>query len=152
VGVFVDEDPQEVVRVAREVALDTIQLHGAETPEYCRSMPYPVIKALGLRPEFDMEELERYRTAGILLDTWNNGLQGGSGICGDWEMARKIADRYGRIILAGGLGPSNLESALSAVCPYGVDLNSGVEILPGVKNPHKMRDAIRIIRSRDARP
>ena len=149
VGVFVDEEPDEVIRIARDIALDTIQLHGAESPSYCKNIPYPVIKALGLRPEFDMAELESYPTAGILLDTWNNGLQGGSGMSGDWEVARKVADRCRRIILAGGLGPSTLDAALSAVRPYGVDLNSGVEIMPGVKNPHKMRDAVRIIRSRE---
>jgi phosphoribosylanthranilate isomerase len=147
VGVFADEEPAVVNSIARIAGLDTIQLHGSETIDYCNAVPFPVIKALGLRPGFDVTILEKYPVAGILLDTWSNGLQGGSGVCGDWTIARHVADRYGRIILAGGLGPSNLEAALSAVQPYGVDVNSGVEIRPGVKNPHKIRDAVRIVKN-----
>ncbi len=149
VGVFVDEEAASVISIAREIGLDTIQLHGSETPSFCRQIPYPVIKALGLRPDFNLSDLEEYANvvAGILLDTWNGGLQGGTGISGDWSIAKKVADRYGKIILAGGLGPSNLEAAISLVRPYGVDLNSGVEIMPGIKNPHKIREAIRIIRN-----
>jgi phosphoribosylanthranilate isomerase len=146
VGVFVDERVESIIAISHEVALDTIQLHGSEAPSLCREIPYPVIKALGLRPDFTMAELESYPVAGILLDTWGYGVQGGTGIAGDWNLARKIAERYDKIILAGGLGPSNLEAALSAVRPYGVDINSGVEIKPGVKNPQKMREAVRIIR------
>ena len=147
VGVFKDEKVESIIAVAREVSLDSIQLHGSEAPSLCRKIPYPVIKVLGLRPNFDFAELESYPVAGILLDTWNHGLQGGTGIAGDWDLARKITDRYDRILLAGGLGPSNLEAALSAVRPYGVDINSGVEIKPGMKNPQKMREAVRIIRN-----
>ncbi|MBN1307465.1 MAG: phosphoribosylanthranilate isomerase [Chitinispirillaceae bacterium] len=147
VGVFADEEAESIIAIAREAGLDTIQLHGSETPAFCRHFPYPVIKALGLRADFDMSSLTSYPVAGILLDTWSHGLQGGSGRTGDWNLARKIADRYGRIILAGGLGPSNLEAALAAVRPYAVDLNSGVEIMPGRKNPHKLREAINIIKT-----
>ncbi|MBN1758821.1 MAG: phosphoribosylanthranilate isomerase [Chitinispirillaceae bacterium] len=152
VGVFVDADEETVVRTARIAGLDTLQLHGSETPEFCSRMPLPVVKALGLRPDFDYSLLEAYPVAGILLDSWDKGLQGGSGIAGDWNLARRITDRCRNVILAGGLGPSNVESAVEAVQPYGVDLNSGVEIMPGVKNPHKMRDAVRIIRHRRPLP
>ncbi|MBN1575291.1 MAG: phosphoribosylanthranilate isomerase [Chitinispirillaceae bacterium] len=152
VGVFADESAESIISIARKTGLDTIQLHGSETPVFCRQLPYHIIKALGLRPDFDMSALESYPVAGILLDTWSHGLQGGTGITGDWSLARKIADRYGKIILAGGLGPSNLEAALAAVRPYGVDLNSGVEVMPGKKNPHKLREAISIIRNRRPAP
>lgn len=147
VGVFVDETAESIIAIAREAGLDTIQLHGSETPSLCREIPYPVIKAIGLRPDLSMADLKIFPVAGILLDTWSHGLQGGTGIVGDWDIARKIADRHDRIILAGGLGPSNLEEALSVVRPYGVDINSGVEIKPGVKNPQKMREAVCIIRT-----
>jgi phosphoribosylanthranilate isomerase len=149
IGVFVNADEETICRTARIAGLDTLQLHGSETPEFCSRMPLPVIKALGLRPDFDYSLLEAYPVAGILLDSWDKkGLQGGSGITGDWNLARRITDRCRKVILAGGLGPSNVEDALEAVQPYAVDLNSGVEIMPGVKNPHKMRDAVRIIKHR----
>ena len=147
VGVFADEDADSIIRIAREVQLDSLQLHGSETPEFCEALPYPVVKSLGLRPDFDYAVLDQYKVAGFLLDSWNKGLQGGSGVAGDWGLARRITDRCRGVILAGGLGPSNLAQALEAVQPYGVDLNSGIEIMPGVKNPHKIRDAVRIIRT-----
>jgi phosphoribosylanthranilate isomerase len=147
VGVFADEAPENVIEAAREASVDTIQLHGEETPDYCRGIPFPVIKALGLRPDFDLKRLKEFTVSGILLDTWQKGLKGGTGIAGDWNIAKHIAERCSRTILAGGLGPSNLEAALTTVRPYGVDINSGVEISPGVKNPHKMREAVRIIRA-----
>jgi phosphoribosylanthranilate isomerase len=147
VGVFADEDSAIVNSTARIAGVDTVQLHGAETVDYCKEIVYPVIKALGLRPDFDYTVLEKYPVAGILLDTWNKGLQGGTGRCGDWTIARRAAEHYERIILAGGLGPSNLEAALNEVQPYGVDVNSGVEIQPGVKNLDKIRDAVRIVKN-----
>ncbi len=147
VGVFVNEPAESIISIARAASLDTIQLHGEEDPEFCLQIPYPVIKALPLHATLDMAVFEKYRVSGFLLDTWNNGLQGGTGIAGDWNLARKIAARYDRIILAGGLGPANLETALREVRPYGVDINSGIEIKPGVKNPQKMREAINLIRN-----
>jgi phosphoribosylanthranilate isomerase len=146
VGVFVNEDPDTMVGIAREACLDTLQLHGSESTDVCDILPYPVVKVFGLRPDLNVDDLNRYNVSGFLLDTWKNGLKGGTGIAGDWEVAKKITDRCKKVILAGGLGPSNLEEAISSVLPYGVDLNSGVEIMPGVKNPHKMREAVSIVR------
>ena len=147
VGVFVNETAETILSIAREASLDTIQLHGSEPPAFCRDIPFPVIKALGLQPDFDYAQLDEYPVAGILLDTWDKGLKGGSGIAGDWSVAKRVSDRYQSIILAGGLGPANLERALDQVQPYGIDLNSGVEIMPGVKNAHKIREAVKIIRT-----
>lgn len=152
VGVFVNEDAWRIESIVKEAALDTVQLHGSESASFCNMCPCPVIKAFGLRPDFDLSEPQSYTVAGILLDTWNHGLQGGTGIAGDWGLARKVADRYERTILAGGLGPANLEEALAAVRPYGVDINSGIEIMPGIKNPHKMREVVDIIRNRRETP
>lgn len=147
VGVFVNAAEETVITAAQTAGLDTLQLHGSESPDFCARMPLPVVKALGLRPDFDYSLLKAYPVAGILLDSWDKGLQGGSGRTGDWNLARRITDRCSNVILAGGLGPSNVESAVETVQPYGVDFNSGVEIMPGVKNPHKMRDAVRIIKT-----
>lgn len=147
VGVFADETPENVTAVACSGAIDTIQLHGNETPDYCRRIAFPLIKALGLRPDFNFAQVRKFPVSGILLDTWKGGLKGGTGIAGDWDLARRVAQLCDRTILAGGLGPSNLDTALTAVRPYGVDVNSGVEISPGIKNPHKMREAVRIIKN-----
>lgn len=135
------------MQIAREALIDTIQLHGSETTALCRELPFPVIKSLAAHPDTDLSLFKQYPVAGILLDTWNKGLQGGTGMCSDWTFAKKAAQSYDRIILAGGLGPANLLEALSTVQPYGVDINSGVEVMPGIKNPHKIREALRIIRT-----
>jgi phosphoribosylanthranilate isomerase len=144
VGVFVDQDPANVVEIARTTGIDTIQLHGNERPDYCRKIPFPVIKAFSVTPESDLSILQEYDVAGFLLDTWHPSLRGGTGMTFDWSVARKACGLHPHVLLAGGLGPSNLLEALDAVGPYGVDINSGVEIKPGVKNPHKMRDAVGI--------
>ena len=152
VGVFKDENVDTLITAARTAGVDTLQLHGTESPDYCARMPLPVIKALGLRPDFDFALLDAYPAAGILLDSWDKGLQGGSGRTGDWDLARRITDRCRNVILAGGLGPSNVARAVETVQPYGVDFNSGVEIMPGVKNPHKLRDAVHIIKNMRQQP
>jgi len=149
VGVFVDEDPQRVLDVARIAGIDTIQLHGSETPEYCASIPLPVIKVFSIRDNFDVSIIQAYKNvnvAGILLDTWDSERRGGSGNTFDWSVAIKVCDKSDKVILSGGLGPSNIREAIDTVRPYAVDVNSGVEISPGVKSPYKMRDVITIVK------
>jgi phosphoribosylanthranilate isomerase len=146
VGVFVDETAEQIRETIRISGIDTIQLHGNESPEFCREFGIPVIKALGVKGDSDLALLDAYEVSGFLLDTWHQSMHGGTGQTFDWRIARRASEKYGNVILAGGLGPTNLDEALGAVNPFAVDLNSGVEIMPGVKNPHKMRDAIRIVR------
>jgi phosphoribosylanthranilate isomerase len=122
-------------------------LHGEESPQYCSLFTRRVVKAFSIGPDFNTEILDAYSVHGYLLDTWTEGLRGGSGRTFDWRIARRVANRNRAVILAGGLGPSNVAEAIEAVHPYAVDLNSGVEIKPGQKNPHKIRDALKIIRS-----
>ena len=147
VGVFVDEDPEKVVGIARATGIDTIQLHGTESPRYCGKIPLPVIKAFSIEPETDLSLLEQYHVSGFLLDTWASGQRGGTGRTFDWTIARNACVKYDRVILAGGLNPANLVEALESVHPYGIDINSGVEIKPGIKNPRKIHDAVRIVRA-----
>lgn len=147
VGVFVDEDQEKVVAIARATGIDTIQLHGTESPRYCSKLPLPIIKAFSIEPDSDLSLLEQYHVAGFLLDTWASGKRGGTGKTFDWSIARSACIKYGRVILAGGLNPTNIEEALESVHPYGIDINSGVEIKPGIKNPRKMHDAVRIVRA-----
>jgi len=147
VGVFVDEDPAKVREVAEYTGIDTLQLHGSETPEYCAQFTQSVVKAFRVARDLPRPDYDAYPVSGYLLDTWDAASKGGTGRTFDWTIAREACVSHANIILAGGLGPSNLQEALEAVRPYAVDLNSGVEVKPGVKNPHKMGDAIRIVRS-----
>jgi phosphoribosylanthranilate isomerase len=149
VGVFVDETPERVIAIARAAGIDTVQLHGAESPDFCAMMPLPVIKGFSIGSAADLAKLDGYRTSGILLDTWSSTHRGGTGKTFDWSLAAEACRRSDRIILAGGLNPDNIEEALEIVHPYGVDINSGVEIRPGEKNPHKMRQLVQVVRSWD---
>ena len=147
VGVFVNEELPEILEISRIAGIDTLQLHGSESPDFCNQCPLPVLKAFSVKPEMDFSVLDTYQTAGLLLDTWNGNMHGGSGKTFNWTIAKNICARFSNVVIAGGLGPSNVEEALNTVHPYGVDINSGVEILPGVKNPLKMRDVMKIIKS-----
>jgi phosphoribosylanthranilate isomerase len=146
VGVFVDEDPHRMLEIARITNIDTVQLHGSESPEYCASIPLPVIKVFSVRDDFDVSALSSYKTAGYLLDTWDSERKGGSGKTFDWSAAVAACGVCDTVILSGGLGPSNVKEAIETVRPYAVDVNSGVEISPGVKNLYKMRDVVSIVR------
>jgi|SRR3989339_689705 len=148
VGVFVNESPAAVRNICEHTKLSHVQLHGQETPDYCRSMPVRVIKAFGVDDHFNFHSLASYENANVsafLLDRHSPELIGGTGQAFDWSLVRH-AKKYGRIILAGGITPFNVEAALKEAEPYGVDVNSGVEILPGEKNRVKMKDLIDKVR------
>ena len=106
VGVFVDEEAAVVRDLAAQVGLDWIQVHGQESPEYCRSLGRRVIKGFRIKDESSLKDLEPYRGAvqAFLLDTYKKGQVGGTGEVFDWQLARE-AKKYGQIILAGGLTP-----------------------------------------------
>ncbi len=146
VGIFVDASLDEICSVMGLTGIGAVQLHGDETPEFCNQCPGRVIKAFRVSSDFRLSTIRQYNgLSAFLLDTWDENLHGGTGRPLDWAVAAK-ATSYGNLVLAGGLGPSNLAEAIAAVTPYGVDLNSGIEILPGQKNPQKMRQAVEIVR------
>jgi len=128
VGVFVDESPEKINALARECRLDMAQLSGNESPEVCQEIEVPVIKAVRPQRPKDFEKLEAYRPGvlAFLLDTKVEGQWGGTGKVGDWSLARQMARRY-PTLLAGGLTPDNVRSAVEAAQPWGVDVSSGVE-------------------------
>ncbi len=139
VGVFVDRDREEVERIAREVGLSLVQLHGRESPEYCAAVTGArVLKALRVGKEFDPALVEKYTRWAILLDTYRPGLPGGTGETFDWTVARDIG-RTTPVLLAGGLGPENVAEAIRTAAPLGVDVSSGVESAPGVKDHDRLR-------------
>jgi indole-3-glycerol phosphate synthase / phosphoribosylanthranilate isomerase len=142
VGVFVNREAHYINDMAEQIGLDMIQLHGDETPEQCRRIKRPVIKALRLHAQPDTELVKAYRQASwrILLDT-PTSQWGGTGATHDWSLARAIA-QDAPVLLAGGLTPENVEEALRQVRPWGVDVSSGVETNK-VKDAGKIRAFLR---------
>jgi phosphoribosylanthranilate isomerase len=141
-GVFVDEPPDKVQRIYRQVGLDAVQLHGAEQPEKMDQYPGKVVKAIRVRDKSSLVEMTRYKVGAFLLDTYKKGQAGGTGETFNWDLAIG-AKQHGRIILSGGLSPSNIEDAIRLVRPYAVDVSSGIEADPGVKDHGRLRMFIR---------
>jgi phosphoribosylanthranilate isomerase len=148
VGVFVDEEMDAVRDIAALAGLDWVQLHGRESPEYCRTLGRRVIKAFRIAGEESLRALPAYQGAvqAFLLDTYRPGLPGGTGEAFDWQLAQKAKD-YGPIILAGGLTPDNVAEAIRAARPQAVDVASGVEAAPGKKDPERVRDFMEAVRT-----
>ncbi len=152
VGVFVDEEPEEVRRLFRFCLLDFIQLHGKEPPEYCELFSAGIlIKAVSLRSEGDLETLGSYPATAILVDAYDPLVPGGTGRTCDWTLAKRAGERH-RVILAGGLNAQNILSALEAVSPLAVDVGSGVESVPGKKDPLKVKDFVAAVKGRADSP
>lgn len=150
VGVFVDAALEEVDEVVAQSGMQVVQLHGDESPQYCTACRHRVLKAFRVGPGFDVDQLGEYAVSGFLLDTYRKGLAGGTGEPFDWSVAR-VAGRHGRIVLAGGLSPDNVEDAIKAAEPWAVDVNSGVEEAPGVKDPAKLEAFVARVRALDRR-
>ena len=146
VGVLVNEEAAVVRELAEMVGLDWVQLHGQEPPEYCRSLGRRVLKAFRIQDENSLQELEDYRGAvqAFLLDTYKKGQTGGTGEVFDWQLAKQ-AQRYGPIVLAGGLTAANVARAIEMAQPQAVDVASGVEAAPGKKDPEKLRAFFRAV-------
>lgn len=146
VGVFVDETFDKIKTTVYETGIDCVQLHGVESPEMCASvrdsLKVRVVKAVRVRDGSDAEGLNGYDVHAFLLDTYRQGVEGGTGETFDWDIALG-AKAWGRVVLAGGLGPGNVASAIQRVLPYGVDVSSGVEISPGRKDGDRVMAFIR---------
>ena len=138
VGVFVDESHDKISEIVDLVGLDAVQLHGTESPEFCAAVKRPVIKAFRVTGEEVVSELSRYSVSAYLLDTYREGVLGGTGKTFNWDIARK-ATPSGRVILAGGLTPENIADAVRQVGPYGIDVSSGVEMSEGKKDMDRVR-------------
>ncbi len=143
VGVFADAPWEEAVLAAEAAGVQVLQLHGEETPDYCRRFKYKVVKAFRMQGPQVLEQLYQYDVDAFLLDTFVEGKTGGTGRSFPWEWAGE-ANAYGRIIIAGGLTPDNVGEVVARLHPYGVDVASGVEKEPGIKD-HKL--VVRFIQS-----
>ena len=137
VGLFVNAELDFVNRTADSCGLDIVQLHGDESPAYCRLVRRRVMKAFRVRGPESLESLADYQVAAYLLDAYSPNAYGGTGARFDWDCALAAKER-GPIVLAGGLDPDNVASAVAKVAPYAVDVSSGVESSPGRKDPEKV--------------
>lgn len=140
VGVFVNAPAETIRRIAAECGLDTVQLHGEETPEFCAQFaPLKVWKAVRVRDENSLSGLHGYKTDAWLLDSFVAGHAGGTGEKFNWNLAVTTKDLGCPIILAGGLTPENIATAVQQVRPFGVDVSSGVESAPGKKDAARVK-------------
>jgi phosphoribosylanthranilate isomerase len=141
VGVFIDEYPGEVRRIADLLDLDLLQLHGSEPPGFDAGRP--VMKVLKVR-DGRVPGTDDWPDP-IMLDSWSADQRGGTGRTWDWELARPLFESR-RVFIAGGLEPGNVGKVVSQFKPYGVDVSSGVESSVRVKDPAKIRAFIRAVR------
>jgi phosphoribosylanthranilate isomerase len=145
VGVFVDQPDEYVRGVSDLVPLGAVQLHGNEPVEQYVRAPYRVIKSVPVGTAFDPAgTLALPKHVTVLLDAHDPVRQGGTGRVIDWNAAAVVA-RTRRTILSGGLNASNAREAIDTVKPYAIDVSSGVEVSPGVKDPAKLRELFAVI-------
>jgi phosphoribosylanthranilate isomerase len=146
VGVFVDEQPATINRYGRVGQFDLVQLHGSEQPESLVEIDFPVVKVIRPKPAETKDVIESqiasYASAenapiAYLIDGFDARQHGGAGVRADWNLAAEVAKNF-PIMLAGGLTPENIGSAIETVCPIGVDVSSGVET-EGVRDPEKIK-------------
>ena len=142
VGVFVDETAEQINKIADYCNLDMVQLHGDESPTFCKRMRRRVIKAFRVKDMQSVKKLSNFQVSGFILDTFSESLHGGTGKVFDWNLALP-AKKFGPVIMAGGLTPNNVRQVIQRVRPYGVDVCSGVESQPGIKDHKQIRDFLK---------
>ncbi|MCM3903603.1 MAG: phosphoribosylanthranilate isomerase [Pyrinomonadaceae bacterium] len=149
VGVFVNEaTPEDVEQIASDAGVAAVQLHGDETPDYCRALKGRyVIKVLAARSDFVPQRALDYEVQAIMLDTFDPQMRGGTGRIMDWSLARETRRLVPRLFLAGGLAAENVHYAIAAVDPYGVDACSKLEITPGKKVPERVEAFVNAARA-----
>lgn len=157
VGVFVNSDLGEVQRTVNACGLSQVQLHGEEPVEYCRQLKewrrsLSICKAFRVRSDSTGKELNQYSADvdSILLDTYSSGAAGGTGETFDWGIIEHL-NLQKPLILAGGLNPENVADAIRVSRPFAVDVNSGIEDRPGIKNHQKMKAVFDAVAGADRR-
>jgi len=144
IGVFVNEDIGVVNRIAHLVGLNSVQLHGDESPEYVEQMTHPVIKSFGVDELFDFSKVNNYKNCNILLDVKDDKEFGGTGKSFDWNLIPE--DLRNKVIIAGGVSSNNIKEIYSAIHSGAVDLSSSVEISHGIKDKNKIIEVLNIIK------
>lgn len=150
VGIFVNEYEDKIREIQQLTCIPTVQLHGDESPEFCQRFGGHVIKAFQVKDKESLKAMAHYRVGAFLLDSYRDGIRGGTGTTFDWHLA-VVAKTFGKIILAGGLTPENVAEAVMLVQPYAVDVAGGVEKEKGIKDQTKVKKFITEVR-RVSRP
>jgi len=154
IGVFVNPEISLVRNIWGYCRLDFIQLSGDETPDFCNQIPASsLFKAVPPAIGRDLIAIDSYKARAFLIDSRDQGQFGGTGKVSNWEQAMAIGRKH-PVILAGGLNPENVGTAIESVLPEAVDVSSGVEIYPGKKDPQKMRrfmERVRFIGGREGK-
>jgi phosphoribosylanthranilate isomerase len=146
VGVFVDEDKEEVKKIAAICSLTALQFHGEESPAYCQAFRQKVIKSFRVKDESVLEKAVGYEVDAYLLDTYLPDRAGGTGKTFNWEIAGKVKSIGVPLILSGGLNPDNVARAISEVRPYAVDVSSGIESKEGKKDYAQLERLVKMVR------
>ena len=150
VGLFLDQDRSEIEQVVSSVPLDVLQFHGSETEQECSGFDLPWLKAVAMESVESAKQAERdYPGAmGLLLDSHTTGKRGGSGKIFDWSLSRPVSKP---VWLAGGLNADNVGQAIRVVRPFAVDVSSGVETAPGIKDVSRMSAFIKAVRDNESK-
>ncbi|UCD16683.1 MAG: phosphoribosylanthranilate isomerase [Candidatus Zixiibacteriota bacterium] len=150
VGVFVDEKFPVIKEMVKYCRLDIVQLYESTGLLHDTEFIVPVIRAFRVENRDILDAIEESKLSCFLMDTHDPDLPGGTGRCFDWDIAGKAA-KLGKVILSGGLNPANIVDALEAVRPYAVDVSSGVEKNPGIKDPVRMKLFVDEVKNWDSR-
>jgi phosphoribosylanthranilate isomerase len=145
VGIFVNEREDKIREIQQLTCLQALQFHGDESPEFCQRFGARVIKAFQVKNKESLKNMAHYHVGAFLLDSYRDGIRGGTGVTFDWHLA-VVAKTFGKVILAGGLTPENVAEAVKLVQPYGVDVAGGVEKEKGIKDHIKIRKFITEVR------
>jgi phosphoribosylanthranilate isomerase len=149
VGVFVDQALSDVREVSSVCGLDMVQLHGGEPAAYAAAIGLPYLLARRIRQASDLAGLEAYDPWGLVLDSYDPGRPGGTGQPWRWDLLAEAQALPERVILAGGLTPENVRVAMRVARPWGVDVATGVERAPGVKDPERVAAFVAQVREED---
>ena len=146
VGVFVNEELDIIKSVTKELNLDYIQLHGDESPKFCNKMKVPVIKVFRVDNNFSSEVLDNYQVHAFLFDTYEKGRPGGTGENFNLDLIAGLKIET-PIILSGGLNEGNIINGIKTIQPFAVDVNSGVESEPGIKDESKVSKLFNVLKN-----
>ncbi len=149
VGVFVNASAKEIEETLQRTGLHIAQLHGDESPGFAHALQAPWFRAFRVADDLAEEEIRSYGQELFLLDAAQTGQYGGTGHAFDWKVATRLRD-HGKLLLAGGLRPDNVEEAVLQVKPFGVDVASGVESAPGRKDPQKVANFVTAVAQAEA--
>ena len=145
VGVFANQPKKEAEQIAKMLGLKWVQFHGEETSRYCdyfMNSGFQVIKSFRIKDALSLKRLDEYNVSAFLFDTYSKTEKGGTGKTFDWTILKDKSYVHDRLFLAGGLTPHNLKHAIKLIRPYAIDVASGVEKSPGIKDPALLEQLI----------